>query len=110
MSAWRYLALAIALIGVSQPVLTLTAFAETNPCPVNGLTNVQWLFDAPNGTCTYPKIIAGRGDTGQQTDIVMSVADAKAYVQSLGDPRTLFLDPAKALNNRSLTNMSDEAL
>ncbi len=81
-----------------------------NPCPINPITNVQWLFNNASGTCTYPKLIAGRGDTGQQTDIVMSLEMARAYTQSAGNPRSLFLEPAKLLNNRSLTNMSDEAL
>jgi len=60
--------------------------------------------------CTYPRFIAGRGDTGQQTDIVMSVEGANAYVQTVRSPRSLFLEHAKLLNNRSLTHMSDEAL
>jgi len=40
----------------------------------------------------------------------MSLEMARAYTQSAGNPRGLFLEPAKLLNNRSLTNMSDEAL
>jgi len=79
-----------------------------NSCPTNPYTGVQWIYDA--GTCRYPRFIPGRGDTGQQTDIEMSAEAANAYVASVGDPRALFLNPARLLNNRSVTNMSDEAL
>ncbi|MBE2192544.1 MAG: hypothetical protein IAE83_00025 [Anaerolinea sp.] len=80
-----------------------------NPCPTNLVTGIQWLYDPVNKTCTYPSQ-AKNPSTAQQTDIVMSLSEAIAYTNNVGDVRSLFLVMASRLNHQGLTNMSDAAL
>ncbi len=106
----HFLRQCLMLLLLVQASRSTPAPVPSPPCPTNPYTSVSWIYNPIERTCIYPKIIPGRGDTGQQTDIIMFVEDAFKYVQSVHSPRELFLDSARLLNNRSLTNMSDEAL